>query len=100
MSRQSVGRKTNPRAGAEFLLFLIVSLIGVYSLGQGLSGLFESAQGIDLLWLAVTGVTVLILFAQMGRVHDTWPRRHKATNNDKAQELQEPSVQTEKGEDR
>ena len=91
MNRQSVAGKTTHRAGAEFLLFLIVSLIGVYSLGQGLSGLFEPGQGIDLLWLAVTAVTVMILFAQMGRVHDTWPHRQKATNNDQAQD---PSVQT------
>ena len=95
MSRQSVEGKTTHRAGAEFLLFLTVSVVGVYSLGQGLSGLFEPGQGIKLLWLAVTGVAMMILFAQMGRVHDTWPRRHKATNNDKAQEPQEPFVHTE-----
>jgi len=92
MNRQSVERKTNHRAGAEFLLFLIVSVVGVYSLGQGLTGLFEPGQGITLLWLAVTGVAMMILFSQMGRVHDTWPRRQKATNNDEAQE---PFVQTE-----
>jgi len=50
-------------------------VIGIYGLGQGLTGLFEPGQGIDLLWLAVTGVAMMVLFAQMGRVHDTWPRR-------------------------
>jgi hypothetical protein len=78
MSRQSAERKTNHRAGAEFLLFLIVSVVGVYSLGQGLTGLFEPGQGITLLWLAVTGVAMMILFAQMGRVQDSWPRRRNA----------------------
>ena len=78
MNRQSAERKTNQRAGAEFLLFLIVSVVGVYSLGQGLTGLFEPGQGITLLWLAVTGVAMMILFSQMGRVHDTWPRRRDA----------------------
>jgi hypothetical protein len=86
MNRQSTTRKTSHRPGAESLLFLIVSVVGVYSLGQGLSFLFEPGQGINLLWLVVTGVAMIVLFAQMGRVHDTWPRRHKATNNDMAQE--------------
>jgi hypothetical protein len=57
------------------LIFLVASAVGIYSLGQGLSGLFEVGQGIHLIWLAVTGVAFLILFAQMGRVKDTWPRR-------------------------
>ena len=58
------------------ILFLAVSAIGIYGLGQGLQGLFEPGQGISLIWLAVTGVAMFVLFAQMGRVHDTWPRRH------------------------
>jgi hypothetical protein len=65
---------TNRRA-AEMLIFLVASAVGIYSLGQGLSGLFEAGQGIHLIWLAVTGVAFLVLFAQMGRVKDTWPRR-------------------------
>ncbi len=44
MNRQSAARKTNHRAGAEFLLFLIVSAVGVYSLGQGLTGLFNPVR--------------------------------------------------------
>ena len=74
--RASQDRKsvTNRRA-AEMLLFLVASAIGIYGLGQGLSGLFEAGQGIHLIWLAVTGVAFLVLFAQMGRVKDTWPRR-------------------------
>ena len=79
MNEQQKGRKetgsTNNRRGLEMLLFLVVSAIGIYSLGQGLTGLFEVGQGIHLIWLAVTGIAFMILFAQMGRVKDTWPRR-------------------------
>ena len=57
------------------LLFLAASALGIYALGNGLSGLFEPGRGIDLGWLAVAGVSVLTLFSQMGRVHDTWPHR-------------------------
>ena len=66
---------TNNRRGLEMLLFLVVSAVGIYGLGQGLTGLFEPGQGIHLIWLAVTGIAFMILFAQMGRVKDTWPRR-------------------------
>ncbi len=65
----------NNRRATEMLLFLVASAVGIYSLGQGLSGLFEVGQGIHLIWLALTGVAFMILFAQMGRVKDTWPRR-------------------------
>jgi hypothetical protein len=65
---------TNNRRGLEMLLFLVVSAVGIYGLGQALTGLFEAGQGIHLIWLAVTGVAFMILFAQMGRVKDTWPR--------------------------
>ena len=68
-------RSTNNRRGLEMLLFLVVSVIGIYALGNGLTGLFEPGKGIDLLWLAVAVAAMMILFAQMGRVHDTWPRR-------------------------
>jgi hypothetical protein len=61
--------------GAELLLFLVVSVIGIFALGQGLGGLFEPGQGINLLWLAVALFALMILWAQMGRVQDTWPRR-------------------------
>ncbi len=95
MSRQLDGRKTQRRAGAEFLLFLIASLVGVYSLGQGLLGLFEPGQGINLLWLVVTGVAMIILFAQMGRVQDSWSRRGtgeaQQPTQEAAQELPVPS---------
>ena len=66
---------TNNRRGLEMLLFLVASAVGIYGLGQGLTGLFELGQGIHLIWLAVTGIAFMILFAQMGRVKDTWPRR-------------------------
>jgi hypothetical protein len=57
------------------MLFVIASVIGIYGLGRGLTGMFEPGQGISLPWLAVTGVAFIVLFAQMGRVHDTWPRK-------------------------
>jgi hypothetical protein len=59
----------------EMLVFLVVSAIGIYALGRGISGLSEPGKGIDLLWLAISAVTIWILVAQMGRVHDAWPRR-------------------------
>jgi hypothetical protein len=74
--REQKGTKSdNNRRGLEMLLFLVVSAVGIYGLGQGLPGLFEPGQGIHLIWLAVTGIAFMILFAQMGRVKDTWPRR-------------------------
>ena len=68
-------RSTNNRRGLEMLLFLVASAVGIYGLGQALPGLFEPGQGIHLIWLAVTAVALIVLFAQMGRVQDTWPRR-------------------------
>lgn len=77
MSQQHQAPETaDKHQGAEMLLFLVVSIIGIYGLGQGLGGLFEPGQGINLLWLAVAGGASLILCAQMGRVQDTWPH-HK-----------------------
>jgi len=35
---------TNNRRGLEMLLFLVASAVGIYGLGQGLSGLFEPGQ--------------------------------------------------------
>ncbi len=68
-------KRANNHQGVEVLLFLVVSAIGIYALGNGLTGLFEPGKGIDLLWLAVSVAAMMILFAQMGRVHDRWPRR-------------------------
>jgi hypothetical protein len=95
-----VTKSDNNRRAAEMLLFLVASAIGIYGLGQGLSGLFEAGQGIHLIWLAVTGVAFLVLFAQMGRVKDTWPRRrdliaHKAVNEAVGEQ---PAVQAEERE--
>ena len=78
-NRRETG-STNNRRGLEMLLFLVVSAVGIYGLGQGLTGLFELGQGIHLIWLAVTGIAFMILFAQMGRVKDTWPRRRDSHN--------------------
>jgi hypothetical protein len=62
----------------EMALFIVASLLGIYGLGQGLNGLFEPGRGINLPWLAVTGIALFVLFAQMGRVHDAWPHRPRA----------------------
>ena len=80
--RERNGTKSvNNRRGLEMLLFLVASAVGIYGLGQGLTGLFELGQGIHLIWLAVTGIAFMILFAQMGRVKDTWPRRRDSRIN-------------------
>ena len=65
---------TEGRRGWEALLFLVASVLGVYSLGQGLTGFF-TGQTLNLGWLAVAGITLFVLTAQMGRVHDAWPHR-------------------------
>jgi hypothetical protein len=96
--RESKGTKSdNNRRGAEMLLFLVASAVGIYGLGQGLSGLFEAGQGIHLIWLAVTGVAFMILFAQMGRVKDTWPRRRDRNAQQTVNEavVQQLTVQAE-----
>ncbi len=88
------------RRGAEMVLFLVASVVGIYGLGRGLTGLFEAGQGISLIWLAVTGVAFLVLFAQMGRVHDTWPRRREghAQQPTNEQAVQKPPVQSKESE--
>ena len=68
---------TTERRGWEALLFLVASVLGVYSLGQGLTGLF-TGQTMNLGWLAVAGITLFVLTAQMGRVHDVWPHRPRS----------------------
>ncbi len=90
MNKQRSGSQratsTNNRRGMEMILFLVASVIGIYGLGQGLQGLFEPGQGINFLWLAVTGVAMFVLFAQMGRVHDTWPCRRSGEAQQKTSE--------------
>jgi len=77
-TQQKAPNLANPptagRRGWEALLFLVASVLGVYSLGQGLTGLF-TGQTLNLGWLAVAGITLFVLTAQMGRVHDAWPHR-------------------------
>ena len=70
-------QRESRRRGIEWILFVIASVIGIYGLGRGLTGMFEPGQGISLPWLAVTSVAFVVLFAQMGRVHDTWPHKPK-----------------------
>ena len=63
----------------EMLLFLAVSAAGVYALGsamQAVSG--PGTGGVGLTWLAIAGAAMWILFAQMGRVHNSWPRQGQA----------------------
>ena len=85
LQRDTKGAKrVNNHQGMEMLLFLVVSVIGIYALGNGLTGLFEAGKGINLLWLAVAVAAMMILFAQMGRVHDSWPSR-RDTQNQQAQ---------------
>ena len=85
------------RREIEMMLFVIASAIGIYGLGRGLTGMFEPGQGISLPWLAVTFVAFIMLFAQMGRVHDTWPRKPKKQNQQQTNQqlAQLPSVQVE-----
>lgn len=67
--------RTMVRRAPEMGIFLLASLVGIYGLGKGLAGVYARGQEISLLWLAVTAIAFFVLFAQMGRVHDTWPHR-------------------------
>lgn len=96
--RDSQGTKSvNNRRVLEMLLFVVASVIGIYGLGRGLTGMFEPGQGISLPWLAVTCVAFIVLFAQMGRVHDTWPRKPEKQSQPQAKEqlAQQPSAPAE-----
>ncbi len=68
-------RDTVRRNRGEAALFVVAVVVGIYGLGQGLTGLFLAGRAIDLTWLAVAGIALFVLAAQMGRVHDTWPHR-------------------------
>jgi hypothetical protein len=59
----------------ETAIFLLASAVGIYGIGKGMAGFYLRGHQINLLWLAVTAFAFFVLFAQMGRVHDTWPRR-------------------------
>ncbi|HEV2656609.1 MAG TPA: hypothetical protein VGT82_16700 [Ktedonobacteraceae bacterium] len=85
------------RKAIEWMLFVIASVIGIYGLGRGLTGMFEPGQGISLPWLAVMCVAFIVLFAQMGRVHDTWPRKPEEQSQPQTTEqlAQLPPVQAE-----
>ncbi len=69
------------RRRGEMLVFLVVSALGIFALGNGLNGSFEPGSGSNVAWLAVAAAAILILFRQMGRVHDAWPRRGEAEQN-------------------
>lgn len=96
MSQQQ-RRKQAPtveRRGVEMLVFLVVSLIGIYALGNGLTGLFEPGQGVNFLWLTVSLGAILLLTSQMGRVHESWPRHRDS----KSQQTQPPTQEAVAGE--
>lgn len=60
----------------EMLLFLVVCAVGVYALGSGMLTTTGLGGAIDIARLAIVGASIWILFSQMGRVHDSWPRRN------------------------
>jgi hypothetical protein len=66
------------------LLFMAVSAARVYAMGNGLRGIFQPGHGLDLSWLAVTGLAFWILVSQMGRVQDSWPRRRRSQHSPKS----------------
>lgn len=59
----------------EMLLFLAVSGVGVYALGSAMRAITKAGAAAALAWLAMAGAAMWILFSQMSRVHDSWPRR-------------------------
>jgi hypothetical protein len=65
---------TTRRRRLEVLLFLVASGVGIYGLGQSLTGLVTGLT-LNLGWLAIAGLAFYVLAAQMGRVHDAWPHR-------------------------
>jgi hypothetical protein len=76
-SDNQVATSPRKRRGVEMVVFLLVSVIGIFALGMGTQGVFEAGHLSDLVWFAVLGGALLVIFAQMGRVHDTWPRNGK-----------------------
>ena len=90
-------QRESQRRGIEFIIFLVACAIGIYGLGRCLTGMFEPGQGISLPWLAVTGVAFIVLFAQMGRVNDTWQRKPEKQSQPQASELaaQQPPAPVE-----
>jgi hypothetical protein len=97
MDTQQDERATSLRrtSGFEMLVFLVASVVGIYGLGQGLTGFIVTGQAINLGWLAVTGVAFYVLSAQMARVHDSWPHRPKdsspSTRSQTGSEQESPS---------
>lgn len=75
---QQAGGARGAHRGIEMGIFAIVSIVGVYALGQGLSGLFSGSGGLELGWLAVAVGAYWVLYAQMCRVQATWPHRARS----------------------
>lgn len=63
----------NPRAAAEFMVFLLAATAGTYGFGKAFQG-----QG---LWLAVSAVALVVIAKQMARIQDRWPRRASALSS-------------------
>lgn len=61
------------RRQVEMLVFVVASGVGIYAFGNVFHNIHTPASSLP--WLALAGVSVLLLTGQMSRVHDAWPRR-------------------------
>ncbi len=84
MSRHSSEKMNRPQTDpecfnhyplVEFVVFLVVSSIGIYALGTGFTVLSATGEEANLSWFAVVALAVAILVAQMRRVYEHWPHR-------------------------
>ena len=75
MNRPTQSRPSVRRRRGEMAVFIGASTVGTYAIGNAFHDLSGSAAVISLGWFALTGVALLILIAQMSRVHEAWPRR-------------------------
>jgi hypothetical protein len=91
MDKQQRDRELMRHHGLEAVIFLVAAIVGIYGLGQGLTGLMVTGQPINLGWVAVAGIAFYVLSKQMARVHDSWPHRPaKARRMSKPQGEAEP----------
>jgi hypothetical protein len=98
MNKQQRDREMLWQQGMEAVLFLVAAALGIYGLGQGLTGLMISGQPMNLGWVAVAGIAFLVLSAQMARVHDSWPHRPakaRSTSEPQTEAKPEPASKQE-----
>ena len=76
MSSHSKVRHAMKHPLAEWTLFAVAAGVGMYSLGQGLGNLYGEHGNV--LWLLVTGAALIVLCAQMGRMHDVIARGNRS----------------------